>query len=43
MIKQRTIKKSVKARGIGIHSGNMINMSLIPGVIKKDAFCFIKL
>lgn len=30
MIKQRTIKKSVKARGIGIHSGNMINMTLIP-------------
>ncbi|RUA04394.1 MAG: UDP-3-O-[3-hydroxymyristoyl] N-acetylglucosamine deacetylase [Gammaproteobacteria bacterium] len=30
MIKQRTIKKSVKARGIGIHSGNIINMTLIP-------------
>ncbi|SFV85303.1 UDP-3-O-[3-hydroxymyristoyl] N-acetylglucosamine deacetylase [hydrothermal vent metagenome] len=30
MIKQRTIKKSVKARGIGIHSGNMINMTLTP-------------
>ncbi len=30
MIKQRTIKKSVKARGIGIHSGNMVNMTLIP-------------
>lgn len=30
MIKQRTIKKIVKARGVGIHSGNMVNMSLIP-------------
>jgi UDP-3-O-[3-hydroxymyristoyl] N-acetylglucosamine deacetylase len=30
MIKQRTIKKAVKARGIGIHSGNMINMMLVP-------------
>ncbi len=33
MIKQRTIKKSVKARGIGIHSGAMINMTLIPADI----------
>ncbi|MBE8189627.1 MAG: UDP-3-O-acyl-N-acetylglucosamine deacetylase [Candidatus Thioglobus sp.] len=33
MIKQRTIKKSVKARGIGIHSGNMVNMTLIPAKI----------
>ncbi|HIE78232.1 MAG TPA: UDP-3-O-acyl-N-acetylglucosamine deacetylase [Candidatus Thioglobus sp.] len=30
MIKQRTIKKTVKARGIGIHSGRIVNMSLIP-------------
>ena len=30
MIKQRTIKKNVKARGIGIHSGKIVNMSLIP-------------
>ncbi|MDC9715168.1 MAG: UDP-3-O-acyl-N-acetylglucosamine deacetylase [Gammaproteobacteria bacterium] len=30
MIKQRTIKKTVKARGVGIHSGAMINMTLIP-------------
>ena len=30
MIKQRTIKKTVKARGIGIHSGGMVNMTLIP-------------
>jgi UDP-3-O-[3-hydroxymyristoyl] N-acetylglucosamine deacetylase len=33
MIKQRTIKKAVKARGIGIHSGAMINMTLIPAEI----------
>lgn len=33
MIKQRTVKKSVKARGIGIHSGAMINMKLIPAPI----------
>lgn len=33
MIKQRTIKKSVKARGIGIHSGNMINMTLVPAEV----------
>ena len=33
MIKQRTIKKPVKARGIGIHSGNMVNMTLIPADI----------
>jgi len=30
MIKQRTIKKNVKARGIGIHSGKIVNMSLMP-------------
>ena len=30
MIKQRTIKKTVKARGIGIHSGRIVNMSLMP-------------
>jgi UDP-3-O-[3-hydroxymyristoyl] N-acetylglucosamine deacetylase len=33
MIKQRTIKKAVKARGIGIHSGAMVNMTLIPAEI----------
>ena len=30
MVKQRTIKKTVKARGIGIHSGKLVNMTLIP-------------
>ena len=30
MIKQRTIKKSVQARGIGIHSGKTVNMKLLP-------------
>ncbi|BAF61529.1 MAG: UDP-3-O-acyl-N-acetylglucosamine deacetylase [Candidatus Vesicomyosocius endoextente] len=34
MIKQRTIKKEVKARGIGIHSGSVVNMTLIPA--KED-------
>jgi UDP-3-O-[3-hydroxymyristoyl] N-acetylglucosamine deacetylase len=33
MIKQRTIKKLVKARGVGIHGGNMVNMTLIPAGI----------
>ncbi len=33
MIKQRTIKKSVKARGVGIHSGDIINMTLIPAEV----------
>jgi UDP-3-O-[3-hydroxymyristoyl] N-acetylglucosamine deacetylase len=33
MIKQRTIKKTVKARGIGIHSGHLVNMTLIPAEI----------
>ena len=33
MIKQRTIKKTVKARGIGIHSGHIVNMTLIPAGI----------
>lgn len=33
MIKQRTIKKAVKARGVGIHSGSMVNMTLIPAEI----------
>jgi UDP-3-O-[3-hydroxymyristoyl] N-acetylglucosamine deacetylase len=33
MVKQRTIKKAGKARGIGIHSGNMINMTLIPAEV----------
>jgi UDP-3-O-[3-hydroxymyristoyl] N-acetylglucosamine deacetylase len=30
MLKQRTIKKIVKARGVGIHSGKLVNMTLIP-------------
>jgi len=30
MVKQRTIKKAVKARGVGIHSGKLVNMTLIP-------------
>ena len=30
MLKQRTIKKTVKARGVGIHSGKQVNMTLIP-------------
>jgi len=30
MIKQRTIKKTVKARGVGIHSGKLVNLTLIP-------------
>ncbi|MBW5291297.1 MAG: UDP-3-O-[3-hydroxymyristoyl] N-acetylglucosamine deacetylase [Candidatus Ruthia sp. Asou_11_S2] len=34
MIKQRTIKKEVKARGVGIHSGSVVNMTLIPA--KED-------
>ena len=33
MIKQRTIKKTVKARGIGIHSGSVVNMTLIPAEV----------
>lgn len=36
MIKQRTIKKAVKARGIGIHSGAMINMTLIPAPVNHS-------
>jgi UDP-3-O-[3-hydroxymyristoyl] N-acetylglucosamine deacetylase len=30
MIKQRTIKKIVRARGVGIHSGKVVNLTLIP-------------
>ena len=30
MLKQRTIKKMVKARGVGIHSGKLVNLTLIP-------------
>ncbi|MDP6103890.1 MAG: UDP-3-O-acyl-N-acetylglucosamine deacetylase [Gammaproteobacteria bacterium] len=30
MLKQRTIKKTVKARGVGIHSGKLVNLTLIP-------------
>jgi UDP-3-O-[3-hydroxymyristoyl] N-acetylglucosamine deacetylase len=30
LIKQRTIKKSVQARGVGIHSGKTVNMKLLP-------------
>ena len=30
MLKQRTIRKTVKARGVGIHSGKLVNMTLIP-------------
>jgi UDP-3-O-[3-hydroxymyristoyl] N-acetylglucosamine deacetylase len=30
MMKQRTIKKTVKARGVGIHSGKLVNLTLIP-------------
>ena len=29
MVKQRTIKKMVKARGVGIHSGKLVNLTLI--------------
>jgi len=32
MLKQRTIKKTVKARGVGIHSGKLVNMTLIPAI-----------
>jgi len=32
MLKQRTIKKTVKARGVGIHSGKLVNMKLIPAI-----------
>jgi len=30
LIKQRTIKKSVQARGVGIHNGKTVNMKLLP-------------
>ncbi len=30
MVKQRTIRKTVKARGVGIHSGKLVNLTLIP-------------
>jgi len=30
MVKQRTINKTVKARGVGIHSGKQVNLTLIP-------------
>ena len=30
MVKQRTIKKTVKARGVGIHSGKLVNLTLNP-------------
>ncbi len=30
MVKQRTIRKTVKARGVGIHSGKVVNLTLIP-------------
>jgi UDP-3-O-[3-hydroxymyristoyl] N-acetylglucosamine deacetylase len=33
MIKQRTIKKIVKARGVGIHSGKLVNLTLIPAEV----------
>ena len=33
MVKQRTIKKMVKARGIGIHSGKLVNLTLIPAEV----------
>ena len=44
MVKQRTIKKTVKARGVGIHSGKLVNMTLIPaeadhGVVFKTTRC----
>ena len=33
MLKQRTIKKTVKARGVGIHSGKLVNLTLIPAKV----------
>ena len=33
MVKQRTIKKMVKARGVGIHSGKLVNLTLIPAEV----------
>ena len=32
MVKQRTIKKTVRARGVGIHSGKVVNLTLIPAL-----------
>ena len=34
MVKQRTIKKIVKARGVGIHSGKLVNLTLIPAEVQ---------
>ena len=33
MVKQRTINKMVKARGVGIHSGKQVNLTLIPAKV----------
>ena len=33
MIKQRTIREAVRARGVGIHSGRMVNLKLIPAAV----------
>ena len=38
MVKQRTIKKTVKARGVGIHSGKLVNMTLIPADLTMVLF-----
>ena len=45
MVKQRTIKKTVKARGVGIHSGKLVNLTLIPaapdhGVVFQKIRCW---
>jgi UDP-3-O-[3-hydroxymyristoyl] N-acetylglucosamine deacetylase len=33
MLKQRTLRNSIKAVGIGLHTGKNINMELIPSDI----------
>ena len=32
MIKQRTIKNTIKATGIGLHTGKKISLTLVPGL-----------
>ena len=39
MVKQRTIKKIVKARGVGIHSGKLVNLTLIPAAPDHGVVC----
>jgi UDP-3-O-[3-hydroxymyristoyl] N-acetylglucosamine deacetylase len=35
MVKQRTLKNAIRATGVGLHSGQKINLTLLPGTVNS--------